>query len=88
LILGDLLRELSEAGLRFMATEGESVLRVSPASNLTPDLAATIKENKEALICVALEDQRFRQTGVIQSERQVREMAREHFGLNGKVGAT
>ena len=80
----DLLRDLSEAGLKLVASEGENVLRVSPASNLTPALATAIKENKDALIRVALEDRRFCETGVIQSERQVRELAHEHFGLNGK----
>lgn len=86
-MLGELLREIYDAGLRLAAAEGEDVLQVSPASNLTPELSAAIKEHKEVLIRVALEDQRFRETGVIQSERQVFELAREHFGLNEKGGA-
>jgi hypothetical protein len=43
-------------------------------SSATPSLRAD--ERKE--------DEKFRRTGIIQSERQVFELAREHFGLNGK----
>jgi hypothetical protein len=33
------------------------------------------------------EDEEMRRTGIIQSERQVFELAREHFDLNEKGGA-
>lgn len=88
LMLGELLREIHDAGLRLAAAEGENVLQVSPASNLTPELSVAIKEHKEALIRVALEDQRFRETGIIQTERQVFELAREHFDLDKPEGIT
>jgi hypothetical protein len=84
-MLGELLCEIHDAGLRLAAAEGEDVLQVSLVSNLTPDLSAAIKEHKEALIRVALEDQRFRETGVIQSERQVFDLARDYFREDGKV---
>jgi hypothetical protein len=87
LTLGNLLRGLSEAELELSATEGEDVLRVRPASNLTPELSMAIREHKGDLMRVALEDQRFRETGVLQSERQVFELAHEHFGVNEKGGA-
>jgi hypothetical protein len=86
LMLGELLREIHDAGLRLAAAEGEDVLQVSPVSNLTPDLSAAIREHKEALIRVVLEDQRFRETRVIQSERQVFELARKHFDLDKPEG--
>ena len=86
MMLGELLREIHDAGLRLVAVEGDDVLHVSPASNLTPELSAAIKEHKEALIRVALEDQRFRETGALQSERQVFELAREYFGLDKPEG--
>ena len=82
MMLGELLREIHDAGLRLAAAEGENVLQVSPVSNLTPDLSVAIREHKEALIRVVLEDQRFRETRVIQSERQVFELARKHFDLD------
>ena len=34
------------------------------------------------------EDEEMRRTGIIQSERQVFELVREHFGLGEKDGAT
>jgi hypothetical protein len=86
LMLEELLREIHDASLRLAAGEGEDVLRVSPASNLTPELSATITEHKAALIRVALEDQRFHETGIIQAERQVFELAREHFDLDKPEG--
>ncbi len=85
--LGDLLRDIHEAGLSLAANEGEDALRVFPASRLTPELSAAIREHKQSLIGVALEDRRFRETGVVQSERQVFELAREYFGLDKKGGA-
>ena len=46
-------------------------------SSATPSLRA--EERKE--------DEEMRRTDIIQSERQVLELAREHFGLNEKGGA-
>jgi hypothetical protein len=87
LMLGELLRQIHDAGLSLSATEGEDVLRVSPAFNLTSELVTAIKEHKEHLIRVILEDRRFRETGIIQCERQVFDLACEYFGLNEKGGA-
>lgn len=87
-MLGELLREIHDAGLRLAAAEDEHVLRVWPSSNLTPELSAAIKEHKDDLIRVAREDQHFRETDIIQSERQVFELAREFFGLDKQRGTT
>ena len=46
-------------------------------SSATPSLGS--EERKE--------NEEMRRTGIIQSERQVFDLAREHFGLNGKRGA-
>lgn len=85
--LGDLLREIHQAGLTLAATEGEDVLGVYPASNITPELSAAIREHKPALVRVALEDERFQETGIVQSERQVFGLAREYYGLDKEAGA-
>jgi hypothetical protein len=86
LSVGDILYAISEAGLTLTASKTEDTLKVYPAENITPDLAAAIKENKADLIRIAREDDEMRRTGIIQSERQVFELAREHFGLNEKGG--
>jgi hypothetical protein len=87
LSVGDVLFATSEAGLTLRASKTEDTLKVYPAERLTPELAAAIKEHKADIIRVMREDEEMRRTGVIQSERQVFELAREHFGLNGKGGA-
>jgi hypothetical protein len=45
------------------------------------------EEHKTDLIRIMREDEEMRRTGIIQSEWQVCEMAREYFGLNEKGGA-
>jgi hypothetical protein len=60
---------------------------VHPAARLTPELATAIKEHKADIIRILREDKEMRRTGIIQSERQVFEIAREHFGSNEKGAA-
>ncbi|MDQ3237933.1 MAG: hypothetical protein M3Q54_10380 [Actinomycetota bacterium] len=81
---GDLLYAISSAGLTLAAGKTEDTLKVYPAENITPELAAEIKEHKTALIRIMREDEEVNRTGIIQSERQVFDMAREYFGPNGK----
>jgi hypothetical protein len=80
--VGDVLFAISEAGLTLRASKSEDTLKVYSAEKLTPDLAAAIKEHKADIIRVMREDEEMRRTGVIQSERQVFELAREFFGPN------
>jgi hypothetical protein len=77
---GDTLYAISEAGLTLRASKTEDTLKVYPAENITPELAAAIREHKEEIIRILREDEEMRRTGIIQSERQVFEMAREFFG--------
>jgi hypothetical protein len=87
LSVGDTLYAISEAGLTLKASKTENTLRVYPAENITPELAAATKEHKADIIRIVREDEEMGRTGIIQSERQVFEMAREHFGLNDEGGA-
>jgi L-aminopeptidase/D-esterase-like protein len=80
----DVLFAISEARLTLRASKTEDTLKVYPAERLTPELAAAIKEHKAAIIRIMCEDEEMRRTGIIQSERQVFELAREFFSLNGK----
>jgi hypothetical protein len=83
---GDVLFAISEARLTIKASKTDDTLKVYPAERLTPDLAAAIKEHKADIICIMREDEEMRRTGVIQSERQIFQLAREHFGLDRKGG--
>jgi hypothetical protein len=86
LSIGDVLFAISEAGVTLRTNKAEDTLKVYPAERLTPDLAAAIKEHKADIIQVMREDEELRRTDIIQSERQVFEMAYEYFGLNKPEG--
>jgi hypothetical protein len=77
LSVGDVLLAISEAGLTLSETEG--TLKVYPAENISPQLAEAIREHKAEIIRILGEDEEMRRTGIIQSERQVFELARELF---------
>ncbi len=85
--VGDVLYAISSAGLTLAAGKTEDALKVYPVENITPELAAEIKEHKAEIVKIMREDEEMRRTGIVQSERQVFNMAREYFGLNGKGGA-
>jgi hypothetical protein len=84
LSVGDTLQAISEAGLTLTASKTQDTLKVYPAENITPELAAAIREHKAEIIRILREDEEMRRTGIVQSERQVFELAREHFGLDKK----
>jgi hypothetical protein len=86
LSVGDVLFAISEAGLTLRMNKTEDTLKVYPAERLTPDLAAAIKDHKADIIQVMHEDEELRRTGIIQSERQVFEMAHDYFGLDEPEG--
>jgi hypothetical protein len=85
---GDVLFAAAQAGLTLKTGMTEDTLKAYPAARLTAELATAIKEYKADIIRIVREDQLMRRTGVIQSERQVFEMAREYFGLDNPKGIT
>lgn len=84
--VGDTLYAISEAGLTVRTSMTEDTLKVYPAERISPQLAAAIKAHKAGIIKVMREDEEMRRTGIIQSERQVFEMARDYFGLDKPEG--
>ena len=82
--VADTLYAISEAGLTLKASRTEDTLKVYPVENLTPELAAAIKEHKTEIIKIMREDEEMRRTGIIQYEWQVFRLAREHLGLGGE----
>jgi L-aminopeptidase/D-esterase-like protein len=87
LSVGDVLFAISEAELTLKASKTEDTLKIYPAENITPELAAVIKEHKADIIRVMREDEEMRRTGIIQSKRQVFDLASAFFGLNEQGGA-
>jgi hypothetical protein len=86
LSVGDTLYAISEAGLGLKVSKTEDTLKVSPAENITSELAVAIRKHKVEIIRILREDEEMRHTGIIQSQRQVFEMAREYFSSTEKRG--
>jgi len=83
----ELLFRLSEAGITLTCGSTGDRLNAKPTCALTPTLVEEIRQHKMEIIQIMREDEEMRRTGVIQSERQVFELARELLGLNEKHGA-
>ena len=84
--VGDTLFTVAKSGLTLKTSWAKDTLKAYPAGNLTPELAAAIKEHKVEIIRILREDEEFRRTGIIQAERQVFELARDFFGSNEREG--
>ncbi len=83
----DLLIEIAERGITLRRGRTEDHLNAKPTAALTPKLVSEISEHKAEIIEIMREDERLRETGIIQSERQVFDLARERFRGYGKGGA-
>ena len=87
MLVGELLCRIAEHGVSLQCGRTEDRLSYSPAGSLPPELVTELKEHKQQIIRILREDEEFRRTGIIQTERQVFDMVREHFGLNERGGA-
>jgi hypothetical protein len=89
--VGELLYRLDQAGIMLTCFSGEGELNdrlnAKPTSALTPELIEEIREHKQAIVQIMCEDAAYQRTGILQSERQVFDLAREFFGLNERGGA-
>lgn len=82
--IGELLYRIAESGVSLRCGRTEDRLSYSPTGVLTPELVSELKAHKLEIIQILREDEEFRRTGIIQSERQVFDMACEHFGEGGE----
>jgi hypothetical protein len=82
--VGELLYRVADHGVTLRCGRTEDRLHYSPSGALPPDLVAELKEHKQEVIRIMREDEEYRRTGVIQSERQVSELAQDYFGKDGK----
>ena len=82
--VADVLSTCTEVGLTLVVGETNDELRVSPVEKLEgrPELVAAIKEHKAGIIRALREDAELERTGILQSERQVVDLAREFFGTH------
>jgi len=86
MIVGELLYRISELGVTLRCDRTEDRLHYSPKGALDPELLKELRVRKQEVIQVLREVEEMRRTGIIQSERQVFELAREFFGSNDREG--
>ena len=82
--VGELLCQIAEQGVTLRCGRTEDRLSYSPAGALPPELVAQLRAHKTEVIQILREDEEYRRTGILQSERQVFDVAREHFSKDGK----
>lgn len=80
----ELLCQIAEQGVTLRCGRTEDRLSYSPAGALPPELGAQLRVHKMEVIQILREDEEYRRTGILQSERQVFDVAREHFSKDGK----
>ena len=80
---GKLLYRIAEHGVSLRCGRVDDRLHYAPAGTLPPELVAELKKRKQEVIRILREDAELRRTGKIQSERQVFDLARDHFRKGG-----
>jgi TubC N-terminal docking domain len=83
--IGELLCQIDEQGVTLRCGKTKDRLRYAPAGALPPDLLAELKEHKTEVIQILRENEEYRQTGIIQCERQVFDLARDYFRDDGRT---
>jgi TubC N-terminal docking domain len=79
MLVGELLCRIEEQGVTLKCECSEDRLHYAPPGALPADLLAELKARKEEVIRILREDDESQRTGIIQSERQVFDLAREYF---------
>ena len=77
--VGELLFRIAEHGVTMRCGRTEDRLHYAPAGVLPLNLVAEIIKHKPEIIRILREDEELRRTGMIQSERQVFDLARDYF---------
>jgi len=87
MVVGELLYRIDQAGVMLSYFADEDRLNAKPTPALTPELIDEIREHKMEIVRIMREDEEMNRTGIIQSERQVFDLAREYFGFDEREGA-
>ena len=83
--VGELLYQVAEHRVTLRCGRTEDRLHYTPAGDLPPHLLKELKEHKLEVIQILREDEEYLQTGIIQCERQVFDLARNCFEEDGKA---
>ena len=84
--VAQLLARVESAGVVLTYLSEEDRLIAKPTASVTPEIVEVLRERRAEVIGALREDEELRRTGIIQSERQVFDIARQHFGLDGGGG--
>jgi hypothetical protein len=84
--VSELLYRIAERGVSLRCGWTEDRLHYAPKDVLGPELLAELRRHKLEVIEILREDEKMHRTGIIQSERQVFDLAREVFGLEEDRG--
>ena len=85
--VGELLDRIERVGVILSYFADEDRLNAKPTSVLSPELIEEIRLHKQEIIQIMREDEELRESGIIQSERQVFRLAHEYLGTGEKGGA-
>jgi hypothetical protein len=88
MLVGELLCQIEERGVTLRCGLIDDRLHYSPQGALPPELVAELRARKEEIIQILKADYEFERTGIIQTERQVFDLAREFFGKEESGGST
>jgi hypothetical protein len=77
--VGELLFQIAEQGATLRCGRTEDCLHYTPPGALPLELVGELKARKQEVIRILRKDEEFRRTGLIQSERQVFDLARNYF---------
>jgi hypothetical protein len=84
--VGELLYRIAERGVSLQCGWTEDRLHYTPKDAPGPELLVELRHHKLEVIEILRENEKMRRTGIIQSERQVFDLAREVFGLEEDWG--
>jgi hypothetical protein len=84
MLVGELLYRIAQRGVTLRCDRTDDRLHYSPKDALEPGLLDELRGRKQEVIRVLREDEELRRTGIVQSERQVFDLAREYFDLDGR----
>jgi hypothetical protein len=87
MLVDKLLDRIYEAGIVLSYFPKEDRLNAKPTAALSPELVDHIREHRTEIIRIVREDEEMCKTGIIQSERQVFDIAHEVFGRGENKGA-
>ncbi len=79
--VAQLLDAVEEAGVVLTYLDEGDRLIAKPTASVTPEIVEALRERRAEVVNALREDEELRRTGIVQSERQVFDLAREYFDL-------